>query len=985
MKKTMFKRSALAVAMASAMVMSGGAVAADQVTDGTGDVWSSAATHTGADLDNADANDNVAIGSGHTLTITNDGTANDGSANTNTFAVGNITDSADNGIVAITTGSANDLTVTISSTDIGGNFSVTGLAATNDGTISVAVTNAATIGGNLTLTNAAMDQVSHGLSMSVGTNLTVTGTTAITGETATGDQGATLTVTGNAAFTGAVTLTGGAVAGADAVLNANGATLSATNGILLEDGAAGLAQINLTPTAAQTVTGTIGGNTDGEGTVNVRGGTNLVTFSNTVGTTANSLLAINVGDGTAGGTAKFSADIDATTITIAGTTAASSADFDGNVVGAVNITGHTNGAASATFAGNVTGNITLTKATNDATATFDGAVAQTITGDIDTANDNESTIVVSNAAGVSFVQLVGDSATDRLGTFTVSAGGKAIIGDDDGDGLFAKTVTVGSGATLDLSTAADQALLVGADGSLTVSGGTLKIASDGATGGANEAVVLGTGGTTFSNGSTIEITNPSTTNASVYIDADTNNADITFSGDVTIENSGSAMTSGNTAVIINGDATATTITTTDANIKLVGFGASGLMYTNGASYSTTSTAGDLIVTAGDTIANSTMKSASAIGLTGNDATTLGGIGTLMQSTTGDAGTLATELNSFTTVAQLEDALEQLTPDAGGAASAAVSSSVGASTRTIASRMQTARNGYGSVTGVAAGNDMPDMVMWGHVFSSDAEQDKKTGTGRAYEVDGNGIAFGMDQLLDDGRTRVGGAFSIANSDITGATAQELDLDIDTKQLRLYGSHDYDHFYVDGSLSYAWNDHNQKRGVVIGSYSETASASYDSTAMTLQAGLGKVFKTASVDIEPKVMMTWSHQETDTYTETGAAGANLTVTPEDVDTFVVHVGSTFSQEMRTASGGTMRPEFRIGLNHDLADDTADSTSTFVVGGSSFKTTGDDYEDTTINAGLGFSYEPTESTEIRTDFDHSKRSGYESNLISLTAKLKF
>ena len=225
----------------------------------------------------------------------------------------------------------------------------------------------------------------------------------------------TLTVTGNATFTGAVTLSSTTNAAAAAILNLNGATNVATAGIELND-ATGLSILNFTSTATSTMAGAITGNGDGEGTVNVLSGTNLLTFSTAVGTTSGSLLALNIGSTGAAANAKFDAGVDATTITVFTQldSNVAAADFNAAVVGNVVLTGG-NGAgenATASFAGNVTGNITMTPNSGAAIATFDGTTAQTITGNMVAGADEKGVIKVTNTGGtVTFNGVTGVAGT----------------------------------------------------------------------------------------------------------------------------------------------------------------------------------------------------------------------------------------------------------------------------------------------------------------------------------------------------------------------------------------------------------------------------------------------------------------------------------------------------------------------------------------------------------------------------------------------
>ena len=343
------------------------------------------------------------------LTVTNDGTNDDGSANKNTFALGTVT--ATTGDFVITEGSANLNTVTIGSftSDAGGDFSVTGVDGFTGG-ITATVTNGATIGGNLSVVNGETN-AADAVSLSVGGALSVTGTTAVTGGAGAFANPASLTVGGNATFTGAVTVTGGADATAPATLTLNGATNAFTAGLTLTKGAAGAANLKLSGTTAQTVSGNIGG-------------TGVVTIDNASGAT-------------------FSGTVAADSIVIEKTAGSSSATFQNTVTAPITLGG--DGAAG-------TNTVTFDTTTQGFTVT--GAIAGTA--------GETNNIVVSG--GKTLVQAT--ASTVGLTNLTVSGTGTIL---DSNANLTVTNTTIGSGATLDVG-AGNLTSAVANSGTLLLSG-----------------------------------------------------------------------------------------------------------------------------------------------------------------------------------------------------------------------------------------------------------------------------------------------------------------------------------------------------------------------------------------------------------------------------------------------------------------------------------------------------------------------------------
>lgn len=233
-----------------------------------------------------------------------------------------------------------------------------------------------------------------------------------------------------------------------------------TGTITLTGDASDEATLAVKGAADQTITGEVVSTTDNEGSVVVViNGTNTATFASAVGDVAGDAVAeLTVGDdATAGGQAVFSAGVNANDILVQGTTAASSADFNGEVVAdhSIAITGHANGAAAVSFAGDVTGAMALTKATNDATATYDGTAAQSISGAITANSDGDGALVVSNTGGtVTFGDAIGVVGANAVGSLSLASGSTIDISNDVSvDTLTgAGTINVSGNATIETAT-----------------------------------------------------------------------------------------------------------------------------------------------------------------------------------------------------------------------------------------------------------------------------------------------------------------------------------------------------------------------------------------------------------------------------------------------------------------------------------------------------------------------------------------------------
>ncbi len=307
---TSFKKALL---LGTALVAVGAATAPANATNQTltgATQWGSVGTPSTSTTDGttAAAGDNVNL-STFTLTVQNDGTNSDGSANIHTFLLGDVTGTTGSLVISTSTTSAytvSDLTTTVGSVAISGAGNVSILSEDNDdSTVTASITRGLSTGGALVIT-AVETSTADDVTLTVGGNTTITGTTGINAGAFAGSTG-NLVLNGNTnTFTGAVTLTGGAGAGSNATLTLNGTNNTFTGGISLAT--ATKSQLIINGGKVQTVTGALSSN--GALSTATSGTDATIATASTVGTTS---VAANT-------TLRFSNDTTSTTsITNAGT------------------------------------------------------------------------------------------------------------------------------------------------------------------------------------------------------------------------------------------------------------------------------------------------------------------------------------------------------------------------------------------------------------------------------------------------------------------------------------------------------------------------------------------------------------------------------------------------------------------------------------------------------------------------------------------
>ena len=951
--------------------------------------------NTGADVFALDINGDVNLGTG-TLTFDSDTNANN-AMTANIF--GNVTANA---IVLQDDGAPITLTFdgtsaqTVSSTingqgDADGNMTIANASG---------VTFSGIIGGSQALdliTVAAADGTN-----SAATFTAATSATAIVLGNGTGSDTNTITFDGTTAgFTVAGTINGTAN-DTDNMVVTGGNTIT-TSGII--GGVSGLQSLALTTTgtkltASADVTAA---------TVSIASGTTLDLDDKLIASGAVTVASGGTLDAGADSVTATGGIANSGTILVSGTGGVS-ADISGTGLLDVN--------ASATVDGVITqgtadiAGVTLTQGTGtdnytvgttnfsaDGTIAF-AAGAKTITGDFTATTDGNGTITIAdNASTTAIVGNLGTSADAALKALTI-AGGAANVTTTTGN-LFVDAIT---------QNAADTLQFIGTSGQ-TVSG-TI-------TGG---IVTVGNG----TDASDVTFNGVAGTIASANVAANskaTMNANFTTTG--TYTNTAGATTTVNTGATL----TAATLTdtgsyvlgVTDANGTLAAADFGSLTDTGGAAATLTASNlsinvnGDIgtgtvrllthINTGAATLADNSIQYTFVTANNGDDTdvtvtrTSITDLASGSKVTAGAGATLE-ELSASTDTQiaavidniaaassqeDVDDILESVTPsvDAGAVTGA---TSFTTSTRNVTNTQLASLRDGTEASGMYAGNVTNGLRGWVQGFGQTGDQDVRDGVA-GYDVDSYGIAVGLDTESLAENWIWGVAFAYADTEVDSDGVNNTKTDIDSYQVSLYGNYDLDdRTYIAGQVGYVWGDNDQTRSNVGGVNGLTATSDYDSNVYfaSLEAGR-KYMVGGNTVLTPKALVNYQYYDADGYTETGAGGANLTTSGDDLDLFEIGVGVDASWDYQQADGSYLQPKIGVGVRHDLVGDEYQTSSTFQAGGSSFKTEGFDPAQTTFNVSAGLTYFSTTNWELSAGYDFEYKSDYDSHAGKLKAAYKF
>ena len=312
--------------------------------------------------------------------------------------------------------------------------------------------------------------------------------------------------------------------------------------------------------------------------------------------------------------------------------------------------------------------------------------------------------------------------------------------------------------------------------------------------------------------------------------------------------------------------------------------------------------------------------------------------------------------------ELNALLDQLTPEASGSVVNAAIQASGLASSALGARA--------TAVGANSGQMMQETGAWVQVLNGDATQARRNGVA-GYDADSKGIIVGADGKLNDALT-LGVALSLVNTDVSGAFGSETE--VDTYLLSGYGRFESGAWGLTGSISYGQSSNDSKRQIA----NEFAKASYDSDLFSAELELGYGFDLGAYKLEPVTALRYSNVSVDGYREKGSSAA-LSNNSQRYEMLDLGVGVNVN-----ASLGEFTPRARIMAYHDFAQDTIKSTSSFILGGNSFVTTGADATKWTYEAGVGLDWSRGQYT-VGVGYDYIRKADFSSDTFSLKARYDF
>ena len=221
----------------------------------------------------------------------------------------------------------------------------------------------------------------------------------------------------------------------------------------------------------------------------------------------------------------------------------------------------------------------------------------------------------------------------------------------------------------------------------------------------------------------------------------------------------------------------------------------------------------------------------------------------------------------------------------------------------------------------------------------------------FDFNTKGITAGADYRLTDSLI-LGGALGYVSSDYDFDNNQG-DQDITGYTVSAFGTwYQSEKVYVDGILSYGWNDFDLKRRIRFGTTDVTAKGSPDGTEFAASIGAGYDFNRGALSFGPFGRVNYIKADIDDYEENPAGGLEQGYDDQDVDSLTTLLGGQVSYAISTRRG-VFSPQLRLEWAHEFEDDSQNITARFLNDPTTgtFNVGTDDPDQDYFNLGAGVS----------------------------------
>ena len=295
-----------------------------------------------------------------------------------------------------------------------------------------------------------------------------------------------------------------------------------------------------------------------------------------------------------------------------------------------------------------------------------------------------------------------------------------------------------------------------------------------------------------------------------------------------------------------------------------------------------------------------------------------------------------------------------------------------------SRIQEISN---SAAGFASGDAADSRTgMWGQAYGGASKYRKTT---EGYNSSTGGLMFGFDKksssTLGDNKFKSlnGIALSYSKTNINDKYSGGQGTNIESYYLALYNSNFTESgvgLYNNNSLHSSYHNYNTKRSIVIGTFATTATADFSGIQLGATTEFGYGFKVGDkLLISPNAGLSYVFLKQDDYQEKGAGGIGLNVDNNNIQSLVSTLGVKAASKFNAGTYSFV-PQLSTLWLHNLTNSGQGSTSSFIAGGSSFRSNSANLPENLVDFGLiltGFKSKSGGSS-ISVRYDLTRGSGF-------------
>jgi outer membrane autotransporter protein len=250
----------------------------------------------------------------------------------------------------------------------------------------------------------------------------------------------------------------------------------------------------------------------------------------------------------------------------------------------------------------------------------------------------------------------------------------------------------------------------------------------------------------------------------------------------------------------------------------------------------------------------------------------------------------------------------------------------------------------------------------------------------YDYDTYGTLLGAERFLGESGL-LGGSIGYGRTDVDSADSLSA-MDMDSLTTSLYGTwfnHDY---YLGMTVGYGYHNVDEMRDLRFAGL--RAKGDFKAHTFSIAPEVGKLLRYKSFGIEPYAGLNYTHFRHQSYTETGADAANLSVNSDTDDNLALELGTRLRKTWVFDNGSYVAPQLRFAWRHDFGDET-NNIARLAGAETSFKTTGISVVNDVFSVGAGLNWRIDKSKMVYAQYDAEFGSGYDAHTLQASIKVQF